>query len=101
MPLYRRIPKVGFRSREAVVGSNDYNVVRLSVLERLENGTSVDIDALKKLGYAKKSSRKAGVKILCDAGDFTKKLHLKVHAISGAAKARVEAAGGTVEIVSA
>lgn len=101
MPLYRRIPKVGFRARVAVVGSNDYNVVRLSVLERLENGATVDIEAFKKLGYAKKSSRKAGVKVLGDAGNFTKKLHLKVNAISSGAKARVEAAGGTVEIVSA
>ncbi len=101
MPLYRRIPKVGFRSREAVAGANVYNVVRLSVLERLDNGATVDLAVIQKLGYAKKSSSKAGVKILADAGDFTKKLHLKVNAISSGAKARVEAAGGTVEIVSA
>lgn len=101
MPLYRRIPKVGFRSREGVSGSNDYNVVRLSVLQRIDNGVTVDVEMIKSLGYAKKSSRKAGVKILADTGDFTKKLHLKVHAISSGAKARVEAAGGTVEIVPA
>jgi large subunit ribosomal protein L15 len=44
---------------------------------------------------------KAGVKVLADSGDFNKKLHLKVHAISAGARARVEAAGGTVEILEA
>lgn len=101
MPLYRRIPKVGFRSREAVAGNNEYSIVRLSVLQRLDNGTTVDIETIKNLGYAKKSSQKAGIKILADNCDFTKKLHLKVHAISTGAKARVEAAGGTVELLTA
>jgi ribosomal protein L15 len=39
--------------------------------------------------------------VLSDTGDFSKKLHLKVHAISAGARARVEAAGGSVEIVTA
>ncbi len=101
MPLYRRIPKVGFRSREAVAGNNEYNIVRLSVLQRLDSGTTVDVSTIRQLGYAKKSSQKAGVKVLADSCDFNKKLHLKVHAISAGAKARVEAAGGSVEIVPA
>lgn len=101
MPLYRRLPKIGFTSRSAVQGANDYNIVRLSVLERLEAGTTVDVEKIKALGYAKKSSRQAGVKILSDVEKVTKKLHLKVHAISANARAQVEAAGGTVEIVGA
>jgi large subunit ribosomal protein L15 len=99
MPLYRRLPKFGFTSREAVAGNNRYSVVRLSVLERLDNGTTVDLEKIHSLGYAKKSSAKAGVKILADIDKLTKKLHVKVSAISASARAQVEAAGGTVELV--
>lgn len=99
MPLYRRVPKFGFTSREAIAGRNVYSIVRLSVLERLDNGTTVDIEKIKALGYAKKSSAKAGVKVLSDVEKLTKKLHVKVNAISAQARALVEAAGGTVELV--
>ena len=101
MPLYRRLPKVGFTSRVGVRGENKYNVVRLSALQNVAAGATVDIEAIRALGYAKKSSLKAGVKILADNGEFNKKLHLKVNAISAGARARVEAAGGTVEILEA
>jgi large subunit ribosomal protein L15 len=100
MPLYRRLPKIGFTSRVGVKGSNVHSIVRLSVLERLENGTTVDIAKVQALGYAKKSNERAGVKILCDVEKVTKKLHLKVNAISANARALVEAAGGTVELLA-
>jgi large subunit ribosomal protein L15 len=99
MPLYRRVPKVGFTSRVSVRGENKYNVVRLSALQNVASGATVDIGSIQALGYAKKSSLKAGVKVLADNGEFNKKLHLKVNAISASARARVEAAGGTVEII--
>ncbi len=99
MPLYRRLPKVGFTSRVSVKGTNVYSIVRLSVLERLENGTTVDLAKIQSLGYAKKSNERAGVKVLSDVEKLTKKLHVKVNAISAQAKALVEAAGGTVELV--
>jgi large subunit ribosomal protein L15 len=99
MPLYRRVPKVGFTSRVSVRGDNKYSVVRLSALQNVATGSTVDYAAIRALGYAKRSSLKAGVKILADNGEFNKKLHLKVNAISDGARARVEAAGGTVEIV--
>jgi large subunit ribosomal protein L15 len=73
--------------------------VRLSVLERLDNGTTVDVAKIEALGYAKKSSERAGVKVLSDVEKLTKKLHVKVNAISAQARAQVEAAGGTVELV--
>lgn len=101
MPLYRRLPKVGFVSRKDVRGENRYNVVRLSALQNIASGTTVDVAAIQALGYAKRSSAKAGVKVLSDNGEFNKKLHLKVSAISEGARAKVEAAGGTVEIVNA
>jgi large subunit ribosomal protein L15 len=99
MPLYRRLPKFGFTSLEAVKGKNRFSVVRLSVLERLDNGTTVDIAKVQALGYAKKSSARAGVKVLSDVEKITKKLHVKVNAISATARAQIEAAGGTVELV--
>jgi len=99
MPLYRRLPKVGFTSRVSVKGSNVYSIVRLSVLERLESGTTVDLAKIQSLGYAKKSNERAGVKVLSDVENLTKQLHVKVNAISAQAKAQVEAAGGTVELV--
>ena len=101
MPLYRRLPKVGFVSRKDVRGDNRYNVVRLSALQNIASGATVDLAAIQALGYAKRSSAKAGVKVLSDNGEFNKKLHLKVSAISEGARAKVEAAGGTVEIVTA
>jgi large subunit ribosomal protein L15 len=99
MPLYRRLPKVGFTSRVSVSGKNVHSIVRLSVLERLDNGTTVDIATIQSLGYAKKAGERAGVKVLSDVEKLTKKLHVKVNAISAQAKAIVEAAGGTVELV--
>jgi large subunit ribosomal protein L15 len=53
------------------------------------------------MGYGKRSVNKAGIKVLADSGEFSKKLHLKVDAISEGARAKVEAAGGTVEILGA
>jgi large subunit ribosomal protein L15 len=100
MPLYRRIPKVGFISRKGTLGENVFNVIRLSALQHCESGSTVDVDTIRSLGYAKRTKR-AGVKVLADAGEFNKKLHLKVHAISAGARAKVEAAGGTVEVISA
>lgn len=98
MPLYRRIPKLGFVSRQRVLGSNRYQVVNLSVLDKFENGSVVDADALCKLGYAKSLGKQAGIKVL-GSGKLTKKLTVKVEAISDSAKSQIESLGGKVEIV--
>lgn len=100
MPLYRRLPKVGFVSRKGTLGENVFNIVRLSALQHCDDGATVDLDTIRSLGYAKRTKR-AGVKVLADSGEFSRKLHLKVHAISAGARAKVEAAGGTVEVISA
>jgi large subunit ribosomal protein L15 len=83
----------------SVSGTNKYNIVRLSVLQRLDDGATVDVDAIKALGYGLKSGLKAGLKVLADDVKLTKKLHVKVQAISAPARAQIEAAGGTVELV--
>ena len=100
MPLYRRIPKIGFTSRKRVLGTNQYNLVNFAVLNRFEDGATVDADSLKALGYRARASKKAGYKVLGGGADeLTKKLTVRVQAISGAAKQAIEAKGGTVEIL--
>lgn len=100
MPLYRRLPKYGFRSRQKTLGENQYHVVNLSKLNSFDNGATVSAEMILALGYGNHNRNKAGVKVL-GTGELTKKLNLKVHAISEAAKAQVEAKGGSVELIKA
>ena len=92
MPLYRRIPKRGFtnRNHKEIVGIN------VSMLERFDNGATVDENALREAGIIKNT--RDGVKILGN-GELTKKLDVKVSAYSAAAKEKIEAAGGTIEVI--
>ncbi len=92
MPLIRRLPKRGFTNPTRV----EYGPVNVEALEIFENGTVVTLDVLRQAGMFK--SKFDGVKIL-GTGELTKKLTLKVSAVSATAKAKIEAAGGTVEIV--
>ena len=89
MPLYRRIPKRGFTCRN----SKEIVSVNVSALERFENDTVVTVDTLIEAGIVK--NPRDGVKILGN-GELTKKLTVKVTAVSEGAKAKIEAAGGTV-----
>ena len=98
MPLYRRTGKLGFRSRQKVLGLNQYHVIDVAVLNKFEDGAVVDSAALLALGYGRHNRNRAGVKIL-GTGNLTKKLTVKVEAISATAKEKVEAAGGSVELV--
>ena len=92
MPLYRRIPKRGFTNR------NTLNIVAINVsaLERFENGATVDVNALVEAGVIK--NPRDGVKILGN-GELTKKLDVKVNAYSESAKEKIEALGGTAEVM--
>ncbi len=92
MPIYRRLPKRGFKNRNTkqIVGIN------VSALEVFENGTVVDVAALKEAGIVKKELD--GVKILGN-GELTKKLDVKVNAYSASAKEKIEALGGTAEVI--
>ena len=93
MPLYRRIPKRGFKNRN----SKDIVAINISVLDKkFEDGAVVDIDALLNAGVV--SDSKDGVKILGN-GELTKKLNVKVNAFSASAKEKIEALGGTVEVI--
>lgn len=98
MPLYRRLPKLGFASRAKISGRNVFVTVNLSVLEKFEQGATVDLAALQALGYCKGSNRKAGLKIL-GKGDLTRKLVVKAEAVSASAQKKIEAAGGSVQLL--
>lgn len=91
-PLHMRLPKLpGFKNRNKVV----YEVVNVSRLDALfADGDTVDCESLVAKNVIK--SAKAPVKVLGD-GELTKKLTVKVDKVSGTAKAKIEAAGGTVE----
>ncbi len=92
MPLYRRIPKRGFTNRNSkeIVGIN------VSALERFENGATVTVETLIESGIVK--NPRDGVKILGN-GELTKKLDVKVNAFSAGAKEKIEALGGTTEVM--
>ncbi|MBR5799141.1 MAG: 50S ribosomal protein L15 [Lachnospiraceae bacterium] len=92
MPLYRRIPKRGF----TCPSSKDIVAINLSALDRFEDGAVVDIDALLESGIVK--NPRDGVKILGN-GEITKKLTVKANAFSASAQEKIEAAGGTVEVI--
>ncbi|MCM1055987.1 MAG: 50S ribosomal protein L15 [Firmicutes bacterium] len=92
MPLYRRIPKRGFKNPNA----KEIVAINVSALERFENGTTVDVDTLIEAGVIK--NPRDGVKILGN-GELTKKLNVKVDAFSASAKAKIEALGGTAEVM--
>ena len=92
MPLYRRLPKRGFTNRNSktIVGVN------VSVLERFDNDSVVTVETLLENGIIKNVYD--GVKILGN-GELTKKLTVKVHAFSEGAKTKIEALGGTCEVI--
>lgn len=100
MPLYRRIPKLGFRSRQATLGINRYAVINLSDLERFQAGTIVTRDVLLSAGINLASKNKAGIKVL-GKGELTKKLEVHVDAISDSAKTKIESLGGSVHLIGA
>jgi large subunit ribosomal protein L15 len=94
MPLIRRIPKRGFNNTRF---ATKYVAVNLSDLNQFDDGATVDEAALRSIGLANGTSD--GVKIL-GTGELTKKLKISASAFSASAKAKIEAKGGTVEVVS-
>lgn len=92
MPLYRRLPKRGFTN----INTKEIVAINISALERFENGSEVTVDTLIESGVVK--NPKDGVKILGN-GELTKKLTVKANAFSASAKEKIEALGGTCEVI--
>ena len=92
MPLYRRIPKRGFKNRNSkeIIGIN------LSALEVFENDTVISVETLIEQGIVK--NPRDGVKIL-GGGELTKKLTVQANAFSASAKEKIEAVGGKAEVI--
>lgn len=93
MPLYRRLPKRGFKNR------NTKHIIAINLAHlnnAFENGDTVDIAALKSKGLL--SNPRDGVKIL-GQGELEKKLHVKVNYFSKSAAEKIKAAGGEAEVV--
>ena len=90
MPLYRRLPKRGFKNfnSKIIVGIN------VSELERFDNDSTITVDTLIETGIVK--NPRDGVKIL-GRGELTKKLNVQANAFSASAKEKIEALGGTAE----
>ena len=93
MPLFRRIPKRGFNNARFTTNHAPVNV---SSLNDFEDGARVDEIALRACGLV--SGKSDGVKILGD-GDLGKKLTVAANAFSASARAKIEAKGGTCEVV--
>jgi large subunit ribosomal protein L15 len=94
MPLIRRIPKRGFNHARFATKHIPVNVVALNCFE---DGARVDEQKLRDKGLA--NGKGDGVKILGD-GELSKKLTVVVSAFSASAKAKIEARGGTCEVVA-
>jgi large subunit ribosomal protein L15 len=92
MPLVRRLPKRGFNNPLGTV----YTPVNLSRLAGFDEGAEIDLAALRTAGLA--NGTRVKIKIL-GYGDLEKKLTVKAHAFSASARQKIEAAGGTCEVV--
>ena len=92
MPLYRRLPKRGFTNRN----TKEIVAINLEVLEAFENGATVSVETLIEQGIVK--NPRDGVKIL-GRGELTKKLNVQANAFSASAKEKIEALGGTAEVI--
>ncbi len=93
-PLAKRLPKKrGF----VAINPTQYQVVNIGALGRFKAGTTVDAELLAATGLVKKADDR--IKLL-SSGELSVKLAVKVTAASATAKAAVEAAGGTVELVA-
>ena len=101
MPLYRRIPKRGFKNRNTKI----IETVNLSQLEQFEDGAVVNVDALIEAGVVNTTKIRSGyqraydgVKVLGN-GELTKKLTVQANAFSASAKEKIEAVGGKAEVI--
>ena len=92
MPLYRRLPKRGFKNRN----TKEIVSINMSKLEVFEDGATVTVDAMKEIGIIK--NPKDGVKIL-GSGELTKKLTVQANAFSASAKEKIESLGGKAEVI--
>ncbi|HZK42554.1 MAG TPA: 50S ribosomal protein L15 [Clostridia bacterium] len=95
MPLYRRLPKRGFNNKRF---AKHYITVNVGDLMRMDEGDAVTAETLAARGVITLPKVNDGLKILGD-GQLTKKLDVKASAFTATAKEKIEAAGGTCEVI--
>ena len=93
LPLYRRLPKRGFKN---ALFKTEYATINVSDLNRFDNGVEVTPELLKETGLVKKQL--SGIKVLGN-GKLEKKLTVKANSFSASAKEKIEANGGKVEVM--
>ena len=93
-PLYRRIPKRGFKNVTAI----RYSEINVSTLNKFEDGAEVTPELLKASGLIKKLED--GVSVMGN-GELTKKLTVNAHRFTKTAKEKIEAAGGKAIVINA
>lgn len=91
-PLFQRLPKRGFTN----INRKEYAIVNLDALNRFDENTEITPELLVEAGVVSKV--KSGIKVLGN-GSVDKKLNVKAHKFSNAAKEAIEAAGGKIEVV--
>lgn len=92
LPLYRKLPKRGFKNRFA----KKYAIVNVAELNRFDNGAVVDMQTLLDCKVIRRELD--GLKVL-GTGELTKKVTVKATVFSATAKEKIEAAGGKTEVV--
>ncbi|MCI6869996.1 MAG: 50S ribosomal protein L15 [Selenomonadales bacterium] len=92
MPLYRRLPKRGFKN----IFANEYAEINVETLNRFEDGATVDAVALIEIGILK--NVRDGIRILGN-GELTKKLTVVANGFTKTAQSKIEAAGGKIEVI--
>lgn len=95
MPLFRRIPKRGFNNKNF---RKTYTVINVGGLDTFTDGAVVDLGAVLEAGLVSREKHSDLFKVLGD-GEVTKKLTVRVDAITSTAKSKIEAAGGQVEML--
>lgn len=91
-PLYRRLPKRGFKNRNA----KEIIAINLSLLNKFDDGAEVTVESLMETGII--NNPKDGIKILGN-GELTKKLNVKANAFSESAIEKIKALGGNAEVI--
>ncbi len=91
-PLYRRLPKRGFKNKFAKI----YSIINVSDLEKYNDGDVIDINTLLSDRVIRKMND--GLKVLGD-GEISKKITVKANVFSTSAKEKIEAAGGKAEVI--
>ena len=93
MPLYRRLPKRGFKN----IFKREYAIVNIrDLVKKFKENEEITPEKLLEVGLVKK--KKQPIKILAE-GDISFPLQIKIHKISQQARAKIEAAGGKVEVI--